>query len=109
MKEGNKNAANIPGRERIITRVFDAPRDLVFKAWTDPNHVAQWWSPKRFTNPFCKWDARVGGTLRVDMCGPDGVDYPNKVFYREVKKPERLFYDHGEPGEPSRPGKQNSP
>ena len=47
MKEGNKSAANIPGRELIITRVFDAPRDLVFNAWTDPKHVAQWWGPER--------------------------------------------------------------
>jgi hypothetical protein len=45
--KGNKSAANIPGRELIITRVFDAPRDLVFNAWTDPKHVAQWWGPER--------------------------------------------------------------
>jgi hypothetical protein len=54
-------------REVVITRVFDAPRGLVFKAWTDPEHMARWWGPKGFTNPICELDARVGGAWRIVM------------------------------------------
>ena len=56
-----------------ITRVFDAPREVVFKAWTDPQLLAQWWGPKGFTNPVCELDARPGGAIRVHMRGPDGT------------------------------------
>ncbi len=57
-------------RELNITRIFDAPRSLVFKMWTDPKHVAQWWGPKGFTNPVCERDVRPGGALRIVMRGP---------------------------------------
>jgi uncharacterized protein YndB with AHSA1/START domain len=79
-------------REAVITRIFDAPRDLVFKAWTDPKHVAQWWGPKCFTNPVCELDARPGGAIRIDMRGPDGVVYPMKGVFREIVPPERLVF-----------------
>jgi uncharacterized protein YndB with AHSA1/START domain len=79
-------------RELVITRIFDAPRELVFKAWTDPQHVAQWWGPKGFTNPVCEMDVRAGGALRIVMRGPDGIDYPMKGVFREVLKPERLVF-----------------
>jgi uncharacterized protein YndB with AHSA1/START domain len=65
-------------RELTITRVFDAPRALVFEVWTDPKHLAQWWGPQGFTNPVCEFDARVGGELRIHMRGPDGSIYPMK-------------------------------
>jgi len=81
-------------REIAITRVFDAPRELVFKMWTDPTHVAQWWGPKGFTNTIDEMDVRPGGVWRFVMHGPDGVDYQNKIVYVEVVKPERLVYDH---------------
>ncbi len=58
-------------REIIITRMFDAPRALVFKAWTDPRHVARWWGPKGVTNPVCELDVRPGGAIRIDMRGAD--------------------------------------
>jgi uncharacterized protein YndB with AHSA1/START domain len=79
-------------RTIVITRVFDAPRELVFKAWTDPKHVAQWWGPQGFTSPLCEMDLRVGGVFRVHMRGPDGVTYPCKGVYREVREPERIVY-----------------
>lgn len=82
-------------REIVITRVFDAPRELVFKAWTDPKHVAQWWGPNGFTNTIHEMDVRPGGVWRFIMHGPDGVDYPNKIVFIEVVKPERLVYAHG--------------
>ncbi len=79
-------------RAVIITRVFDAPRELVFKMWTDPKHLAQWWGPKGFTNPVCEMDARPGGALRIVMRGPDGVEYPMTGVFREIAPPERLVF-----------------
>jgi uncharacterized protein YndB with AHSA1/START domain len=79
-------------REIVLTRVFDAPRALVFKAWTDPKLMAQWWGPKGFTNPICELDPRVGGTWRIVMRTPDGHEYPCDGVYREIVKPERLVF-----------------
>ncbi len=79
-------------RELTITRVFDAPRELVFKMWTDPKYVAQWWGPKGFTNPVCEMDVRPGGALRIVMRAPDGVDYPMTGIFREIVEPERLVF-----------------
>jgi|HubBroStandDraft_1064217.scaffolds.fasta_scaffold256833_2 uncharacterized protein YndB with AHSA1/START domain len=81
-------------RELTITRVFDAPRELVFKAWTDAKHLAQWWGPKGFTNPVCDMDARVGGLLRMHMRAPDGTVYPMKGEIRELVAPERLVFSN---------------
>ena len=79
-------------RELTITRVLAAPRELVFKAWTDPAHLARWWGPKGFTNPVCEVDARVGGALRIVMRSPDGGEYPMKGEFREVVAPARLVF-----------------
>jgi len=76
----------------VITRVFDAPRELVFKAWTETKHVAQWWGPKGFTNPVCEMDVRVGGAIRIDMRAPNGVVYPMKGVFEEITEPERLVF-----------------
>ena len=76
----------------MVTRVFDAPRELVFKAWTDPKIVAQWWGPHRFTNPVCELDPRPGGAIRIHMHGPDGTVYPMTGVYQEVVEPERIVF-----------------
>ena len=76
----------------VMTRTFDAPRELVFKAWTDPKQVQQWWGPHGFTNPRCEVDARRGGAIRIDMRGPNGVVYPMKAVFEEVTEPERLVF-----------------
>ena len=68
-------------RELTITRVFDAPRALVFQAWTDAKHLAQWWGPRDFTNPVCEIEARAGGAIRIHMRGPDGVVYKMKARF----------------------------
>jgi uncharacterized protein YndB with AHSA1/START domain len=81
-------------REIVATRVFDAPRELVFEMWTDPVHVAQWWGPNGFTNSIQEMDVRAGGAWRLVMHGPDGTDYPNKSVYVEVVRPQRIVYDH---------------
>ncbi len=92
MTATNSLAALPNEREVVITRVFDAPRALVFKMWTDPKHMAQWWGPKGFTNPVCEVDARPGGALRIVMRAPDGAEYPMKGIFQEVVAPERLVF-----------------
>ena len=82
-------------KEIIITRVFDAPRTMVFKAWTDPKQLAQWWGPRGFTNPLCKLDLRPGGLIRIDMCTANGTVYPMSGVYLEILEPERLTYTSG--------------
>lgn len=77
----------------VISRVFDAPRELVFKAFTDPKHIAQFWGPKGTSNAACKVDLRAGGEFRVEMRGPDGTVYPCTGLYREIVPPERIVYD----------------
>ncbi|MFC3106967.1 SRPBCC domain-containing protein [Undibacterium arcticum] len=78
------------GNEFVISRLLDAPRTLVFQAWTDPTQMARWFGPHNFTNPVCEIDLRVGGAHRIVMRSPDGVDYPIKGVYREIVAPERL-------------------
>ena len=94
----NRNA-DTSDREIVITRIFDAPRSLVFEAWIDPQHVGSWWGPKGFTITTHNMDVKPGGQWRFIMHGPDGVDYPNTIVYLEIAKPERLVYDHGDDGE----------
>jgi uncharacterized protein YndB with AHSA1/START domain len=80
------------GREIVITRVFDAPRALVWRAWTDPTEMMRWWGPEHFTTPVIEIDLRVGGRFRYCMRAPDGKDYWGVGVYREVAAPERLVY-----------------
>ncbi len=87
-----KNKTEFANREVVITRLFDAPRDVVFNAWIDPKHLAAWWGPNQFTNPVCEVDARVGGAWRIVMRAPDGAEYPCEGVYREIVKPERLVF-----------------
>jgi uncharacterized protein YndB with AHSA1/START domain len=78
-----------------ITRVYDAPVEIVWEAWTDPAQVAQWWGPRGFTLTTHSKDLRPGGTWVYTMHGPDGTDYPNYTRYLEVDPRARLVYDHG--------------
>jgi uncharacterized protein YndB with AHSA1/START domain len=86
------NTTTSEAQELVLTRVFDAPRELVFKAWTDPQRVAQWWGPRCFTNPVCELDVRPGGAIRIHMRGPDGTVYPMTGVYQEVVEPERIVF-----------------
>jgi uncharacterized protein YndB with AHSA1/START domain len=79
-------------QELVLKRVFDAPRELVWKVWADPAHLAQWWGPKGFTNPRCEWNARPSGAIHIDMRAPDGVVYPMSGVFQEVVEPERLVF-----------------
>jgi uncharacterized protein YndB with AHSA1/START domain len=91
----NKAEEDYLGREFVITREYEAPRELVFKAWTDPKHLVHWWGPKGFTNPVCEWDARAGKKIYVVMRGPNGTDYPMGGEFREVVAPEKLVFTSG--------------
>lgn len=82
-------------REITITRMFDAPRELVFDAFTDVKHIGNWWGPNGFTTTIQEMNVKVGGKWVYVMHGPDGKDYPNWVKYHEVIRPEKLVYDHG--------------
>lgn len=87
--------ADEAARSIVTTRVYDAPRELVFAAWSDPDRIAQWWGPNGFTTTTSEFDMRPGGVWRFVMHGPDGRDYQNRVTYEEIVRPERLVYRHG--------------
>jgi uncharacterized protein YndB with AHSA1/START domain len=78
--------------ELTITRVFDAPREVVFQVWTDAKHVGNWWGPRGFTTSKCEIDARPGGDLYIVMRGPDGSEYPMTGKFVEIVKPERIVF-----------------
>jgi uncharacterized protein YndB with AHSA1/START domain len=86
--------AGVAAKERdlVITRVFDAPRELVWKAWTEREHLVHWSCPQGFAVTECDGDLRVGGAWRSCMHAPDGVDHRNSGVYREIVAPERLVY-----------------
>jgi uncharacterized protein YndB with AHSA1/START domain len=106
MKEEAMDAINFPlpaagegsvgaraPRELTLSRTFDAPREVVFRAWTDARQVARWWGPHGFTNPVCEIDARPGGAIHIVMRGPEPWgDNPITGVFREVVPPERLVF-----------------
>ena len=85
-------AASTAEREVVITRVFDAPRELVFKAFTERERLIRWWGPGGFTTPLCELDVRPGGAIFLHMRAPDGTVYPMAGVYREIIPPERLVF-----------------
>jgi uncharacterized protein YndB with AHSA1/START domain len=89
------SASPTSDREIVITRLFDAPRELAWQAMTDPRHVVQWWGPFGFTTTIQEMDVRPGGVWTHVMHGPDGTDYQNHSVFQEVVYPERIVYSHG--------------
>jgi len=92
--------SNTADREIVTTRLIDAPRELVFEAFTDPKHVGHWFGPEGFVTTTRSMDVRPGGKWIFVMRGPDGTDWPNVVTYQEVVPPSRLSYLHGDDKEP---------
>lgn len=90
MATGKSPATTPGGEDLIITRVFDAPRKLVWTAWTEPESMMRWWGPKGFTCPVCRIDLRVGGAYLNCMRSPEGQNYWSTGVYREIIPPERL-------------------
>ena len=95
MKPKAISAADNISDEIVLSRTFAAPRELVFRAWTEPAHLAQWWGPRGFSNPVCECDARPGGKIHVVMRAPNGTDYPMGGEYREIVAPEKLVFTTG--------------
>ncbi len=83
-------AAPETDRELVLTREIDAPREKLFRAWTQPELLKQWFAPLPFTTPHAELDVRPGGSSLIVMRGPDGTDYPNRGVYLEVVENERL-------------------
>jgi uncharacterized protein YndB with AHSA1/START domain len=88
------SSGNTADRAIFATRIFAAPRELVWKLWTEPEHLTKWWGPKGFATTISEIDVKPGGAWHFVMRGPDGKNYPNKTVYLEVVKPERIVYDH---------------
>lgn len=82
-------------REIVLSRVFEAPRELVFAAWTKEEHLTKWFGPKGFTTKTHECDLRAGGRWRFDMIAPDGKVFDNRMVFLEIKAPELLVLDHG--------------
>ena len=106
MAAGISTATALSDRVLVITRVFDAPRDLVFKAWTDRDHLSQWFGPRGFTMTMCQMDQRPGGTYRFGMRSTEGSDHWLKGVYKEIIEPEKLAFTYAwtdAEGNPTRP------
>lgn len=95
-QELNMATNDVADREIIISRVLDAPRELVWEAWTNPKHADNWWGPERFINTTESMDFRVGGEWRYLMIGPDGTRYLNHQIFKEIIPPSKLVFDHGD-------------
>jgi len=95
-----------PDRTLVITRVFDAPRELVFKAWTEPERVMHWLGPKDFTALEFEMDRRPGGAWHARMRSSVGVEHSNRGIVREVVEPERLVFTFAWDDEHGRPGRE---
>ena len=89
-----KSKTSVSDREMVITRHVKAPRDRVWEAWTDAKHLAKWWGPNGFSTTISAFEFKIGGVWQFVMHGPDGRDYPSRVEYTQIKKPERLEYHH---------------
>ncbi len=83
-------------REVVISRVIDAPRELVFEAFTEVRHLSRWWGPEGFTTSTRSFEFREGGEWEFVMHGPDGTDYSEWIIWREIVPPERIALLHGE-------------
>ena len=89
-----KKESKTSDRELSISRLLNAPRELVWEVWTNPEHIQHWWGPAGFKNSISKMEVRTNGIWEFIMHGPDGTDYKNKHVFKEVIKPEKLVLEH---------------
>jgi uncharacterized protein YndB with AHSA1/START domain len=94
MESKKENAEGTAGRELVLTRLLNAPRELVWEVFVSPEHIKNWWGPNGFTNTIDKMEVKPGGTWDFMMHGPDGKNYKNIHLFKEVVKPERLVFEH---------------
>ncbi len=92
-----ENKINTAGREIKMSRLLNAPIELVWKVWTEPEHIAQWWGPNGFTNTIDIMDVKPGGVWKFVMHGPDGTNYNNKSVFKEIVKHQRIVFKHTNP------------
>ncbi len=104
MSASSSRTADTAPLELVISRLIDAPRALVFKAWTQQEHAARWWGPQGFTIVSCRLDATQGGTYRVSMRSPEGTVHTKRGIYREVVAPERLVLTYAWEDDAGNPG-----
>ena len=90
--ENNHPNDKFTGRELTLTRILNAPRELVFKVWTEEKHFAKWWGPKDFTAPICELDVRVGGVIHILMKGDNGYENDLDGTFHEIVEPEKLVF-----------------
>jgi uncharacterized protein YndB with AHSA1/START domain len=102
----SSGATEASEREVTITRILDAPRSLVFRAWTSPEHLKRWWGPHGFTVLSCEMDFRVGGAWRLAMRSPQGVVDRQRGEFREIIEPERIVFSYAFDDENGKPGHQ---
>jgi uncharacterized protein YndB with AHSA1/START domain len=93
-----------PARTLVIRRTLDAPRDLVFRAWTEPERLVHWWGPQGYLIPVCKMDVRPGGAWRTTMKSPEGKLHSVRGRYREIDRPDRLVFSWAWEDENGKPG-----
>ncbi|MCO4293819.1 SRPBCC family protein [Solitalea sp. MAHUQ-68] len=93
--ENLKEITNPSPENLVVTsREVNFNRELVFRAWTEPEHLKNWWGPQGFTNTFNEFDLRPNGYWRFIMHGPDGTEYPNESIFVKIEKPEKVVFDH---------------
>ena len=97
METKNQTVSKTADREISITRILNAPKELVFEVWTDPKHIPEWWGPNGFTTTIHEMDLRPGGKWRHTMHGPDGKGYPNEATFTEIVKPDLIKFTHALP------------
>lgn len=85
---------SLKNRQLEIERLLDAPVELVWEAWTDPEHLKHWWGPDGFTNTISKFELKEKGAFNLTMHGPDGKDYRNESTFTHIEKHKRIEYDH---------------
>ncbi|WNZ27852.1 SRPBCC domain-containing protein [Leptolyngbya sp. NK1-12] len=102
----NQESLATSERELTITRIFDAPRSLVFQVWTQPEHFARWLGPKDFTTTFCQMDVRLGGTYRACIQSPEGTNHWMQGIYQQIVEPERLVFTFAWEDEQGKPKHQ---
>jgi len=90
----SRSTESTSDREFVHSRLINAPRERVFKAFSEPEHLARWWGPDGFTSTFHTFDLRVGGKWTFVLHGPDGTDYPNENVFVEVVAPQRVVVEH---------------
>ncbi len=99
--QSSSTTTSIQDRTMIINRVYQAPVEYVYKAWTDPKHLVSWWGPAGFRTTIKTFDLRPGGSWIYIMHGPEGTDYDNVITYQEIVENERLVYAHGDSADPA--------